>query len=374
MPPIEAPWTESPWGQRERSPHTDILRCGDVESNPGPDPPPRRDGMDHVMVDVDNGERGEDVDLAHGALPHAQGLPACAAGTDEAGNPVVVRVAAPVALHPGVPPVPLQDLMALPAPTIHHLPQCLQSEWDRTLAATIDAYITLPSDGSLYALLALPKFVLTPPRVKWRHSKENTIACIKDRLGRFQAGDWAPLWADIAQYAPQNRVMTRSRASTQGDDFAKARRAKFLVGEGAPAKALQTLMSHGVHDPSDPAVHAKLVGLHPDSAPPDLSRLPAAVPDPVGALPEEEWRALVREAVRSFPRTSAPGPSGLRPTHLKDSLRRPGALSSVGGSPYILMPRLDRRYPPAVPRHLPLWGVPHGAEKEGRRGPPHCGR
>lgn len=36
------------------------------------------------------------------------------------------------------------------------------------------------------------------------------------------------------------------------------------------------------------------------------------------------WEHLVRDAILRFPRASAPGPSGLRPSHLQDSLRRKG--------------------------------------------------
>ena len=36
------------------------------------------------------------------------------------------------------------------------------------------------------------------------------------------------------------------------------------------------------------------------------------------------WLDLVRQCVTKFPRASAPGPSGLRPSHLQDALRRRG--------------------------------------------------
>ena len=143
-------------------------------------------------------------------------------------------------------------------------------------------------------------------------------------MAKFWAGQWAPLWEELVKCFPIDRVKTRTSASEASDAARKVRRAKTLIGEGAPSKALQSLLSLGTHDASDPAIKAKLESLHPHVPPPDLQSLPASVPDPLGPMDDEEWAKLTTEAVRSFPRASAPGPSGLRPCHLADSLRRPG--------------------------------------------------
>eukprot|EP00969_Alexandrium_andersonii_P008592 374953-Alexandrium_andersonii.AAC.1 len=56
---------------------------------------------------------------------------------------------------------------------------------------------------------------------------------------------------------------------------------------------------------------------HPRSPQPvDTSSLPAVHP---AAAPQLDAAAVEKE-VRAFPRGSAPGPSGLRPQHLKDAL------------------------------------------------------
>ena len=47
------------------------------------------------------------------------------------------------------------------------------------------------------------------------------------------------------------------------------------------------------------------------------------------ALATPDWPQLIRDAIASFPPGSAPGPSGLRPCHLRDCMSRPGQASSL---------------------------------------------
>jgi hypothetical protein len=67
-------------------------------------------------------------------------------------------------------------------------------------------------------------------------------------------------------------------------------------------------------------VWEKLKQLHPlpDSLPADISL------DLGDQDIQSFWEPLVKDAITSFPRSSAPGPSGLRASHLQDALRRPG--------------------------------------------------
>ena len=56
-----------------------------------------------------------------------------------------------------------------------------------------------------------------------------------------------------------------------------------------------------------------------------LESLPADVELDIGDKDEQAfWEPLVNDDIASFPRSSAPGPSGLRASHLQDALRRPG--------------------------------------------------
>ena len=103
----------------------------------------------------------------------------------------------------------LAHLLAYQCPTIKHVPLALQQEWDRVLSACIHTYCEDRADISLYGLMALPKLVLNPPRVKGRHSKDNTIAVVRERLVRFVQGDWGSLWAELTKAYPGPHIATR---------------------------------------------------------------------------------------------------------------------------------------------------------------------
>ena len=88
----------------------------------------------------------------------------------------------------------------------------------------------------------------------------------------------------------------------------------------------------------------------------ETTQLPATVePDLGDTYVSAFWEPLVREAIFSFPRSTAPGPSGLRASHLQDSVRRPGR-----GAPLVA----------ALARLAHMWA--HGMIPEGM-GPALCG-
>ena len=98
-----------------------------------------------------------------------------------------------------------------------------------------------------------------------------------------------------------------------------------LAQEGAYSKAVKHLLSEGIHE-LDPTVLAKLAGLHPAASPPTCPPL-EAFPDI--ELEEEDDPGLdfYCKVLASFPRGSAPGPSGLRPGHLQELALAHGELA-----------------------------------------------
>ena len=88
--------------------------------------------------------------------------------------------------------------------------------------------------------------------------------------------------------------------------------------EGASKKALDILLQPGSHDPLDPMVLSRLRELHPEAPAMDSTGLPATVDPALGDYSDDPsfWEHLVRDAIMRFPRASAAGPSGLRPSHL----------------------------------------------------------
>ena len=93
------------------------------------------------------------------------------------------------------------------------------------------------------------------------------------------------------------------------------RRAKLAVQDGQYNKAIKTLSSDDLATPSAEVMQEMLVK-YPQTTPPVLP--PGTVP-PSATVTE----STVQKAVRSFPHGSAPGPTGLRPSHLQEGVGCP---------------------------------------------------
>ena len=78
---------------------------------------------------------------------------------------------------------------------------------------------------------------------------------------------------------------------------------------------MKALTSDGLVAPSDEALH-EMLNKHPQSAPPAL---PSSSVPPAVKLTE----SVILKGVKSFPNGSAPGPSGLRPSHLREAVGCP---------------------------------------------------
>lgn len=146
----------------------------------------------------------------------------------------------------------------------------------------------------------------------------------------FHEGKYEQLWSE-ATSKPLPRQPTHTRQFSAQAESELPRRTveviRGLVEEGALAKAAKHLISRGAADTRDPDIAAKLRDLHP-TAPPVIrgsgSLLPEWLDSPISLEPDE-YAQIAMQAVTSFPPGSAAGPTGLRPCHLKDCLRRPGA-------------------------------------------------
>ena len=166
----------------------------------------------------------------------------------------------------------------------------------------------------------LAKCVLASPSaghcLRWRE----ILSLVKNRIQRWIDGDWMALWSESVVGAQS----LSKRSSTTSQLSINIRRAKKATQEGQYNKAIKALTSDGLATPSAPVLQ-EMLSKHPQSVPPPLTSGPIPSPFTVS-------ESVVRKGVKSFPNGSAPGPSGLRPSHLWEAVGCP-SLAQAGG-PY----------------------------------------
>ena len=204
------------------------------------------------------------------------------------------------------------DIQAGRTRTLRHIPAAAKSLWARTLSRALAAAVHSNNPRSWQELLMLPQTVLdAPPRGGHKHAKA-AAAYTLDRLQRWDAGERLTLWESRRQLRVRH---AGPRAAADRQDFAIS-----LAREGFDGKACAALLAEGLA-PDTPDNVAALRSLHPVQ--------PAIPITPAQDLPlgPDITPALVGRALRSFPASSAPGPSGLRVQHLRDACL-PGSADS----------------------------------------------
>ena len=150
----------------------------------------------------------------------------------------------------------------------------------------------------------LPQAVLDAPRRAGHKHAKAAAAYTVDRLQRWEAGERMTLWDTRRQVTVRHGG---HRTAAERRDFALG-----LAREGFDGKACAALLAEGLC-PATPETVAELRALHPAQ--------PTPTPCPMEALPlgPDLTPAAVSRALRSFPASTAPGPSGLRVQHLRDA-------------------------------------------------------
>ena len=276
------------------------------------------DGPLPKRPEIGAGPRGRASELSHAlqrSAPSARG---------QEGPPLHQDAATYVRTPP---PVPLREVLALNLSTVRHVPGSVRPRVQLAVAQALRGLVDGMDAISLWRLQAFPKLVLRGTGDPKAHPGLDAGHIIAARLDQWEAGSFCDLWLqakaenDKGKKQPPKPKGTAPKLKPTDEKLVGAMRA--LVAEGAPRKALNLLTSDGLHDLTDPTVLPRLQALHPAGSPVDLSALPA-VPDP--GLPSLEdikfWSDAVIKGVADFPRGSAPGPSGLRPSCLYDLLKR----------------------------------------------------
>ena len=123
----------------------------------------------------------------------------------------------------------------------------------------------------------------------------------------------ASLWSEAIE---NGRSLSKQKLkSAFASSAANIRRAKQAVQDGLYSKAIKALTSEGLASPSTTILH-EMLSKHPQAPPPSL---PSGTPPSPSQLSEK----VILRQVKSFPNGSAPGPSGLRPSHLREAVLCP---------------------------------------------------
>jgi hypothetical protein len=224
------------------------------------------------------------------------------------------RVSAVVSPSTASPPITpqLKEVFARRVATLKHVPKPARAIWAQCVARAVSFATATNTVGAWTELFMLPKCVLTsPPRQGAKHKRQAAQFTVS-RCERWLQGDRQDLWASTPILQPR-----RSATGPQALREAQFRRVEELVRDGQISKACSALLAVPPLEPS-PEVEKQLRAKHPCAiSKPDLSDLGPA--GPAASLSGEE----VRKGISSFPKGSAPGPSGLRAQHLLDAVRLP---------------------------------------------------
>ena len=153
-------------------------------------------------------------------------------------------------------------------------------------------------------LAMLPKCVLSMPAQKAQSNQQAAAAYTLDRLARWEAGERMTLWEETSV----RRDTSKPLDANQRED-----RAVRLCKEEMDGKACATLTAPDMVTANGASV-SKLRRLHPAACP------PAAVEMLDLPLPPDISVDIVLKMLRSFPRGSAPGPTGRRAQHILEAL------------------------------------------------------
>ena len=165
-----------------------------------------------------------------------------------------------------------------------------------------------PSDLDHWCkLFMLPRCILRCPAPGARSSTLQVVRSIKEKCRKWLEGGCISLWQEAVCEGTSH--VSCKKPSVQSTQSSNAKRAAQV---GRFSKAVQALGSLGLA-PCSESTKNELLSKHPQAA------LPSLPPPSTSPLPSISM-GVVMKAIKSFPVDTAPGPSGLRATHLKESV------------------------------------------------------
>ena len=194
------------------------------------------------------------------------------------------------------------------------MPKKARDSWSHLFSRVIQDIVSSPSDlDHWYKLFMLPRCILRCPTPGARSSTLQVVRSIKEKCRKWLEGGFISLWQEAVCEGTSH--VSRKKPSVQSTRSSNAKRAKRAAQVGRFSKAVQALGSLGLA-PCSESTKNELLSKHPQAA------LPSLPPPSTSPLPSISM-GVVMKAIKFFPVDTAPGPSGLRATHLKESVLCP---------------------------------------------------
>ena len=206
----------------------------------------------------------------------------------------------------------LDEVFSQKCPTIRFVPSKFRHAFARALASTLSNILYNNTVESWLKLFMLPKCVLpsAPRRGRRHHPTDINLLC-----ETWECGQFTSLWARTKQHVSHHGPWS----SPLDEDVKKITEAISLAKDGLLGKACQILTSSGLA-PDTEDTWIQLSAKHPKSPPPvPPAHPPLPLTSPI--LPPD---FNVLSILRSFPKASAAGPTGLRMSHSKPFHQRDG--------------------------------------------------
>ena len=216
------------------------------------------------------------------------------------------------------PPLPsLESVLRVRISTLRHVPKVCRAGWAGVVGGVFQAICADPSNVDAWVkLFMLARCILANPsrggRSHWREIQRT----VQSRISFWKEGKFHVLWDDVLA---ANRQLTQrlarphpnspSNTPSSVPNPQQVRRARRAVEDGQYRKAIQYLSSAGIAHSTTDVLNAMLS----QSVPPPVPNSPT--PSSISVSESDIVRAL-----HSFPCGTAPGPSCLRATHLKEAV------------------------------------------------------
>ena len=210
----------------------------------------------------------------------------------------------------------LEDLMNAQVPTLKWCPKAARGDFARELASLFSRLSDNPGEVRIWKLwFMFTRCILPAGRGSRAGDAYSMARLVRERLAQWRSGEYTALWEKAIDLTKVTKKRGRKKKEEEkSQEKRNAERATVLAQDGQYSKALQALTSAGMAPPSN--ANLKIMKEKHPAAPGNLAASPTT------DVPQMSFgQAEVEKAVKKFRRGSAPGPSGLRPEHLKVALQ-----------------------------------------------------